>query len=370
LTTDSPAFFLPGFMSDIRLDRVSKVWGPTRAVDQVSFSVREGAFTVLLGPSGSGKSTVLRLIAGLEEASEGRIVIAGKDVTNLPPSQRAIAMVFQSYALFPHLDVAENIVFGLKVRGVPAAERTERLKRTADLLGLSALLARKPSQLSGGQRQRVALGRAIVAETRICLMDEPMSNLDAQLRAEMRREIRALQQRLGMTMIYVTHDQTEAMTMADQIVLLKDGRIEQDAAPHEVYQSPATAFVARFIGTPPMNVLALSGSGGAVIAGSEGPQVLSGAGEGLLLGVRPEHVRLSDSFGVPASVLAAEYLGADTVVTCGIGSETIAARLDGRVPLQAGGVVRLAWPAEAIHLFDRATGRRHEGAAPAARMTQ
>jgi sn-glycerol 3-phosphate transport system ATP-binding protein len=245
-------------MSDIRLDRVSKIWGPTRAVNDVSFVVREGAFTVLLGPSGGGKSTVLRLIAGLEEASEGRIVIAGKDVTHLPPSQRAIAMVFQSYALFPHLDVAENIVFGLKVRGMPAAERAERLKRVADLLGLSALLARKPSQLSGGQRQRVALGRAIVAETRICLMDEPMSNLDAQLRAEMRREIRALQQRLGMTMIYVTHDQTEAMTMADQIVLLKDGRIEQDAAPHEVYERPASAFVARFIGTPPMNVVALA----------------------------------------------------------------------------------------------------------------
>jgi sn-glycerol 3-phosphate transport system ATP-binding protein len=264
--------------------------------------------------------------------------------------------------LFPHLDVAENIVFGLKVRGVPAAERAERLRRVADLLGLSALLARKPSQLSGGQRQRVALGRAIVAETRICLMDEPMSNLDAQLRAEMRREIRALQQRLGMTMIYVTHDQTEAMTMADQIVLLKDGRIEQDAAPHEVYEHPASAFVARFIGTPPMNVVALSDSrGGAVIAGSDGPPVLSGSGEGLLLGIRPEQVRLSDSFGVPASVLAAEYLGADSVVTCKAGSETIAARLDGRVPLRAGENVRLAWPPEAIHLFDRASGRRHDG---------
>jgi sn-glycerol 3-phosphate transport system ATP-binding protein len=358
-------------MSDIRLDRVSKLWGPTRAVNDVSFVVREGAFTVLLGPSGSGKSTVLRLIAGLEEASEGRIVIAGRDVTQLPPSQRAIAMVFQSYALFPHLDVAENIVFGLKVRGVPAAERAERLKRTADLLGLSALLARKPSQLSGGQRQRVALGRAIVAETRICLMDEPMSNLDAQLRAEMRREIRALQQRLGMTMIYVTHDQTEAMTMADQIVLLKDGRIEQDAAPHEVYEHPASAFVARFIGTPPMNVVALSNArDGAVIAGTDGPVVLSGPGEGQLLGIRPEHVRLSDSFGAPATVLAAEYLGADTVVTCSIGSETIAARLDGRVPLREGATVRLAWPPESIHLFERASGRRRDLAAAPAHVTQ
>jgi sn-glycerol 3-phosphate transport system ATP-binding protein len=358
-------------MSDIRLDRVSKSWGPTRAVDSVSFVVREGAFTVLLGPSGSGKSTVLRLIAGLEEATAGRIFIAGKDVTHLPPSQRAIAMVFQSYALFPHLDVAENIMFGLRVRNVPAVERAERLKRVADLLGLSALLARKPSQLSGGQRQRVALGRAIIAETRICLMDEPMSNLDAQLRAEMRREIRALQQRLGMTMIYVTHDQTEAMTMADQIVLLKDGKIEQDAAPHEVYEHPASAFVARFIGTPPMNVVALADArGGATIAGTDGPPVLQGSGAGLLLGIRPEHVRVSDTFGAPASVLAAEYLGADTVVTCKTGSETIAARLDGRVLLRAGETVRLAWAPESIHLFDRDSGRRREGAASQARASQ
>jgi sn-glycerol 3-phosphate transport system ATP-binding protein len=348
-------------MSDIRLERISKAWGPTRAVDGVSFTVREGAFTVLLGPSGSGKSTVLRLIAGLEDATEGRIFIAGKDVTDLPPAEREIAMVFQSYALFPHLDVAENILFGLKVRRVAAAERAERLKRVADLLGLSALLARKPSQLSGGQRQRVALGRAIVAETRICLMDEPMSNLDAQLRAEMRREIRGLQQRLGMTMIYVTHDQTEAMTMADQIVLLKDGRIEQDAAPHELYESPASAFVARFIGTPPMNVVALApAAGGAALAGTEGPVVVKSA-DAALLGVRPENVRLSDGAGIPATVVAVEYLGADTIVTVRAGSETIALRAAGRLVLQAGAAVRIAWDPDGIHLFDRATGKRRHG---------
>jgi sn-glycerol 3-phosphate transport system ATP-binding protein len=345
-------------MSEIRLERVAKSWGPTRAVDDVSFTVKEGAFTVLLGPSGSGKSTVLRLIAGLEEATSGRIFIAGKDVTDLPPSQRELAMVFQSYALFPHLDVAENILFGLKVRRVDSADRAARLKRVAELLGLSALLHRKPSQLSGGQRQRVALGRAIVAETRICLMDEPMSNLDAQLRAEMRREIRALQQRLGMTMIYVTHDQTEAMTMADQIVLLKDGRIEQDAAPHELYDAPASAFVARFIGTPPMNVVALSdGRGGTTIAGTDGPPILA-VGSDLLLGVRPEHVQISDHFGVPAVVLAAEYLGADTVVTCQVGSETIALRAAGRLALVAGEKLRLTWAPDHVHFFDKASGRR------------
>ena len=218
-------------MAEVQLERVTKTWGTTPAVADVSFSVRAGRLVALLGPSGCGKSTTLRLIAGLERASSGAISIAGRDVTHLPPARRGVSMVFQNYALFPHLSVAENIVFGLKVRSTPRAERDARLKRTADILGLQALLDRKPSQLSGGQQQRVALGRAIVAEAPVCLMDEPLSNLDAQLRVEMRREIRALQRRLGITMLYVTHDQVEAMTMADQVVLMRHGRIEQDAAP-------------------------------------------------------------------------------------------------------------------------------------------
>ncbi|MGN6116063.1 MAG: ABC transporter ATP-binding protein, partial [Nitrobacter sp.] len=242
-------------MSAIRLDHVSKLWGAMRAVDDVSLTADEGALLVLLGPSGCGKSTTLRLIAGLEQPDGGAISISGADVTNLTPAQRKISMVFQSYALFPHLSVAENIVFGLRVRRISRAERDERLKRVADIVGLSHLLERKPSQLSGGQRQRVALGRAIIAEARVCLMDEPMSNLDAKLRHEMRTEIRSLQQRLGMTMVYVTHDQTEAMTMADRIVLMRDGRIEQNGTPEELYNRPATAFTARFIGTPPMNLI-------------------------------------------------------------------------------------------------------------------
>ncbi len=209
-------------MSEIEVDRVSRVWGTTRAVDEVSFSVEAGSLVVLLGPSGCGKSTTLRLIAGLEEASGGRISIDGVDVTGLPPAKRRISMVFQSYALFPHLTVAENIIFGLRVRKVSAAERSARLGRVAALLGLEKLLERKPSQLSGGQQQRVALGRAIIAETPVCLMDEPLSNLDAQLRHDMRREIRALQQKLGITMVYFTHDQIEEMTMADQVILLRD----------------------------------------------------------------------------------------------------------------------------------------------------
>jgi sn-glycerol 3-phosphate transport system ATP-binding protein len=242
-------------LTDIAVVGVSKSWDSAVALHRIEFEVKAGDFVALLGPSGCGKSTTLRLIAGLDTPSLGRIVIGGRDVTQLPPAQRGIAMVFQSYALFPHLTVAENIVFGLRVRKVDAVERDDRLKRVAELLGLSALLARKPSQLSGGQQQRVALARAIVAEAGVCLMDEPLSNLDAQLRLEMRREIRALQQRLGMTMVYVTHDQAEAMTMADRIILMRAGRIEQNGTPAELYERPATAFAARFIGGPPMNVV-------------------------------------------------------------------------------------------------------------------
>jgi sn-glycerol 3-phosphate transport system ATP-binding protein len=353
-------------LSAISVEGVSKKWGEARAVDRISFAAAAGSLLVLLGPSGCGKSTTLRLVAGLDSADEGRILIGGRDVTTLPPVERGIAMVFQSYALFPHLTVAENILFGLRVRKVPAAERRKRLAKTAALLGLDALLQRKPSQLSGGQQQRVALGRAIIAEAPLCLMDEPLSNLDAQLRHEMRREIRTLQQRLGMTMIYVTHDQSEAMSMADQVILLRDGRIEQDASPAELYVTPATAFAARFIGTPPMNLVRLAdGSHGAVIAGSAGPALLAGPGEGLLLGVRPEDIVLvervaTDHLALPASIAAIEYLGADSTVICTVGSELITIRVPGRVALPIGAAVGLAWPQGALHLFDAASGRRRD----------
>ncbi len=240
---DTPQPARPAFSgASVRLIDVSRRWGATAALDRISIDVAPGRFTVLLGPSGCGKTTCLRIVAGLETATAGRVEIAGRDVTNLPPAARGVAMVFQSYALFPHLSVAENIVFGLKARSVAPRERARRLARAVEILGISHLLDRKPGQLSGGQQQRVALGRAIVAEAPVCLMDEPLSNLDAQLRADMRREILALQRRLGITMLYVTHDQTEAMGMADQIVLLRDGHIEQDAPPAEIYARPATSF--------------------------------------------------------------------------------------------------------------------------------
>ena len=352
-------------MSAIAVENVSKHWttaeGQVRAVDGLSFALDEGTLNVLLGPSGCGKSTTLRLIAGLEPADQGRILIGRRDVTRLPPAQRNIAMVFQSYALFPHLSVAENIVFGLRVRKVGDAERDRRLTRVAGLLGLSKLLDRKPSQLSGGQQQRVALGRAIIAEAPVCLMDEPLSNLDAQLRQEMRQEIRNLQRELGITMVYVTHDQVEAMTMADRVILLSAGRIEQNGAPVDLYETPANVFVARFIGTPPMNLLTLeSAHDGAVIAGTAGPVIAPKERAGSTLGVRPEHIALVHDAGVDARVDAIEYLGADSLLTCRVGGQTLAVRVAGLVGLSQGDATRLSRARGAQHFFDGKSGRRSQ----------
>ena len=343
-------------MSAIVVENISKHWttsgGQVRAVDAISFDLAAGTFNVLLGPSGCGKSTTLRLIAGLEAADGGRVVIDGRDVTRLPPAQRNISMVFQSYALFPHLTVAENILFGLHVRHVPAADCRTRLARVAELLGLSPLLARKPSQLSGGQQQRVALGRAIINEAPVCLMDEPLSNLDAQLRAEMRLEIRALQRKLGITMVYVTHDQVEAMSMADRVILLHGGCIEQNGTPVELYEQPANAFVARFIGTPPMNLLKLEpGAGGSIIQGAGGPAVLPARCAGGMLGVRPEHIVLAFERGVRASVASVEYLGGDSLITCHIGAQPVAVRTQGNVALTQGDTAWLTWAPGAQHYF-------------------
>ena len=349
-------------MSAISVEEVRKVWDDTTAVDGISFEAPEGQFTVLLGPSGCGKSTTLRLIAGLESVSAGRITIGGRDITEAPPAERDLSMVFQSYALFPHLSVAENILFGLKVRKVSRAERDDRLRRTADLLGLSALLERRPSQLSGGQQQRVALGRAIIAEKPVCLMDEPLSNLDAKLRHEMRLEIRALQRKLGISMVYVTHDQAEAMSMADRVVLLRDGRIEQNALPEVIYQRPATTFVAQFIGTPPMNIVRLEERGGAaVIQGLEGPPILEQPGDDLSFGIRPEDLQIGEGEGgVPAVVRDLEYLGADTIVDCDVGRQRVAVRAHGRIRLETGARVSLSWHEEGVHFFQSSTGQRRD----------
>jgi sn-glycerol 3-phosphate transport system ATP-binding protein len=345
-------------LAAIALEGVSKAWGESKGVDRISFATQAGQFLVLLGPSGCGKSTTLRLIAGLERADAGRIFIAGDDVSALPPSRRHLSMVFQSYALFPHLSVAENILFGLKVRNAKVADQRRGLARVAELLGLQNLLERKPNQLSGGQQQRVALGRAIIAEQPVCLMDEPLSNLDAQLRNEMRRELRALQQKLRMTMVYVTHDQAEAMSMADQVILLREGRVEQDAAPEELYARPASMFAARFIGTPPMNVVP-----GAALAQASAAWAarLEGRAGDIAIGIRPEDIHFAGMDvpdGVAATVTGIEYLGADSVVSCALGDVSLAVRAKGKLRGAAGDCVRLNWDSAATHCFDQAGGQR------------
>jgi sn-glycerol 3-phosphate transport system ATP-binding protein len=325
-------------MTDIVLKQLTKTWGETTVVDRISCRIEAGSFAVLLGPSGCGKSTTLRMLAGLDAPSSGSIFIGGRDVTQASPAQRNLSMVFQSYALFPHLNVRNNILFGLKVRKEPEDQYERRLQRVVDMLSLGGLLERKPGQLSGGQQQRVALARAIIAETPVCLMDEPLSNLDAKLRQEMRRELRDLQRQLGVTMVYVTHDQTEAMSMADQVILMRAGRIEQDGAPEALYNRPATTFAATFIGTPPTNIFPSSDS------------------DGRQVGVRPEHVKLVDAGGVLGSVVGIEYLGADTLVACEIEGQQapwrMVAKLPGHLQPAMGTRMRLGWDPQFEHRFD------------------
>ena len=352
-------------MAAIELVRVTKTWGATVAVRDISFEVDEGSFVVLLGPSGCGKSTTLRMIAGLDDVTSGRVLIGGEDMTGAPPAERRVSMVFQSYALFPHLDSGENILFGLNARKVPKPDQSARLVRVAEMVGLTELLDRKPSQLSGGQRQRVALARAIIAENPICLMDEPLSNLDAKLRHEMRVEIRALQKRLGMTTVYVTHDQTEAMSMADQVVLMRDGAIEQQGPPAALYDVPETVFAAGFIGTPPMNLLKVEEAGGAqVIAGTDGPAVAESGNGSLVMGVRPEKISITEGPGIEGRIESCDYLGADTIVGAKVGSQSVLVRAHGRHSLPAGSRIHLHWQESEVHLFDDATGARSTGARP------
>ncbi len=347
--SDNPSVTaVPAAGASLRLSGIGKTFATSTALDNVDVTLPEGKFSVLLGPSGCGKSTLLRLIAGLDHPTSGTISLGETRIDQLPPKARNLSMVFQSYALFPHLDVAENILFGLSVRGTPKADRASRLQNVAAMMGLTDLLARKPSELSGGQQQRVALARAVISERPVCLMDEPLSNLDAKLRADMRVEIRALQQRLGLTMVYVTHDQVEAMTMADRIVVMNAGRIEQVATPRALYARPATVFVAGFIGTPPMNLLPRR-----ALPGLVAPDTVA------TIGIRPEDVTRGggqDGLTVPASVVSVEYLGADQLVTLALDK----ARLLLRQPGDAGllpATLDLRLPQSALHFFD-AAGQR------------
>jgi sn-glycerol 3-phosphate transport system ATP-binding protein len=284
------------------LNDVAKRWNGQLGVEGISLDIPEGSFTALLGPSGCGKSTTLRLLAGLELPDEGKILIDGKDVTTSAASDRNLSMVFQSYALFPHLSVAENVVFGLKVRRVPKAERQQKLHRALEITGLLGYEDRKPGELSGGQRQRVALARAIVAGQRLCLMDEPLSNLDAKLRNSVRKDIKKLQRDLGITVVYVTHDQTEAMSMADTVVLMKDGHIQQIGAPEDLYNKPNNTFVAEFVGAPPMALI--------------GSATLNGFGEGRTIGIRAENIQIvpKGEGRLSCVVTESEFLGSETLI--------------------------------------------------------
>ena len=344
-------------MSTIKIKDVTKSWGDFTALDTINFECEEGNLLVLLGPSGCGKSTTLRMIAGLETPTAGVIEIGAKDVTNLPPVKRDISMVFQNYALFPHLSVGENIIFGLKARKVAKSEQKKQLEYAADILGLTQFLDRKPSQLSGGQRQRVALGRAIVAHSTVCLMDEPLSNLDAKLRQEMRQEIRALQQRLKMTMVYVTHDQVEAMTIADKIILMKGGGIEQHGTPEELYNRPQTAFTGNFIGNPPMNILDLDPP---LLDAFAAVLPAENSVEPYQLGVRPENIEVSGETGLAVEVETIEYLGADTLFMCRSAEQEIVVSVSGTSDVRVGDRIKLNWKPEHIHLFSLATGQRLE----------
>ncbi len=339
--------------ASVRLEAMTRCWPGGAGVHAMSLDIPAGSFVTLLGPSGCGKSTTLRLIAGLEAPDSGRLFINGEDVTGVSPDRRHLSMVFQSYALFPHLDVAENIVFGLKVRKVSRAERDERLSRALALTGLEGLERRRPGQLSGGQRQRVALARAVIADHPLCLMDEPLSNLDAKLRHSVRREIRALQKRLGMTVIYVTHDQTEAMSMADTVVLMKDGLIEQQGSPASLYNRPASTFAAGFIGQPPMALIPADRLDPA------NRQVAHA-----VAGLRPEQVSLAAP-GMPVRAEAVigdcEYLGGETFAMAhlpGDDDARLSLKIAGEFSPEPGRCVGLTWPDNALHLFDRQSGKR------------
>jgi len=350
-------------MAEVTIRDLQKSYGAVRVIHGVDVDIEDGQFVVLVGPSGCGKSTLLRMIAGLEEVTGGTIQIGDRVVNNLPPSDRDIAMVFQNYALYPHKTVASNMAFSLRMRRMDKAEIKSRVDRAAEILGLTDYLDRYPRALSGGQRQRVAMGRAIVRDPQVFLFDEPLSNLDAKLRVQMRAEIRELHQRLGTTTVYVTHDQIEAMTMADKIVVMQGGHIEQVGSPLELYDTPANIFVAGFIGSPSMNFFegVVSKSQESVRIG--GVVFETGARDGLVagqrvvFGIRPEHLHLGDG-GLPLVVVVVEPTGSETHVICRFGQQDVVAVFRERHAFTAGQVISLCPAPDQVVLFDAETRKR------------
>ncbi len=351
-------------MASVSVRNAHKAFGSTPILHGVSIDIEDGEFAVLVGPSGCGKSTLLRMIAGLEEIDAGEIAIGNRVVNKVPPKQRDIAMVFQNYALYPHMTVRHNMGFSLELARAPAAAIEERVTRAASILGLAGLLDRYPRQLSGGQRQRVAMGRAIVRDPQVFLFDEPLSNLDAKLRVQTRAELKDLHQRLRTTTIYVTHDQIEAMTMADKIVVMNGGRVEQVGRPLDVYDRPANQFVAGFIGSPAMNFLpgTIESDGFRAEDGSLWPLPAAGGragGQPAVYGVRPEHLQLQDD-GVPLTVQVVEPTGSETQVYGKLGGLAVLGAFRERVSARPGEPIRVTADPALVHLFDRGTGARLE----------
>ncbi|MBM4569075.1 sn-glycerol-3-phosphate ABC transporter ATP-binding protein UgpC [Rhodococcus hoagii] len=358
-------------MASIRIEGLSRKFQRATAVDNISMHIHDGDFLVLLGPSGCGKTTLLRMIAGLLEPTSGRIILDDEDITDTPAKRRDVAMVFQSYALYPHLSVAKNLAFPLRVKKLPKSDIVTRVQEVARQLEIEHLLDRKPKELSGGQRQRVAVGRAIVRNPKAFLMDEPLSNLDAKLRTATRRELTDLHRRLGATFVYVTHDQVEAMTMATQIALLNAGRVEQIGTPSEVYDFPASVFVAGFLGSPPMNLLQVTvkSQAGMVVASEEGIEARLWPGEtdgrAVILGVRPEHLVPAQHVEGPGIRLhglveSVENLGSNQIAYCAVGGQTVCVNSPRPIGLHVGQTAVLTAPVERAHIFDAETGRRLE----------
>jgi multiple sugar transport system ATP-binding protein len=360
-------------MAEVSLKGVRKSYGPVTVIENLDLEIHDEEFMVLVGPSGCGKSTALRMIAGLAEISGGTIEIGGRQVNDVPPKDRDIAMVFQSYALYPHMTVRENLEFGLKIRKTPREEMDRRVKEAAEILGISELLDRKPKQLSGGQRQRVAVGRAIVRKPAVFLFDEPLSNLDAKLRVQTRAEISRLQKNLKTTTVYVTHDQVEAMTMGHRIAVMRSGKLQQVGTPLEVYEQPANIFVASFIGTPPMNLVpATLADGGATVVASglrlPVPSSYQAAAQGrdglkVVLGIRPENIREAAREGNTTAPLHArvefvEPLGHEVIVHGRVGDDLLVAKVDPHRSPAIGADISLVIELETIHLFDAATEQR------------
>ena len=359
-------------MANVQIQDVGKAYGHVSVMNKVSVDIKDGEFVILVGPSGCGKSTLLRMIAGLERITSGEILIGPKVVNDVPPKERDIAMVFQSYALYPHMTVAENMGFSLKLSGTPKPEIDKRVKSAADILNLTPLLERLPKDMSGGQRQRVAMGRAIVRNPQVFLFDEPLSNLDAKLRVQMRAEIKALHQRLKVTTVYVTHDQVEAMTMADRIVVMNAGHVEQVGTPLELYDRPANLMVAAFIGSPSMNLIEgrlISTPAGPAFRTTKGAELpvpaavpASAQGRDLVLGIRPEHCSIAsgeDGRGViHTTVKVVEPTGSETELLVDVQGEALTCVFHARFDSAPGSPLRLKLETEQMHLFDKATGLR------------